>query len=309
MKAIRVHRNGGPEALVLEEAPTPHPGPGEVLVRVQAAGVTPAELGWSATRQTRTGAARTLAIPGHDLAGIVAGVGADVHDVSVGTPVFALTDFWRDGGGAEYAIARPNELAPKPRSLDYVQAAAVPLAALTAWQGLLDHAELSAEQMVLIHGAAGGVGVFAVQLARWIGAYVIATASPRNLDLVLSLGADEIIDHTRVRFEDVVHDVDVVFDTVGGDTLERSWRVLRKGGALVSIVETPSPEKAAALDVRAAFFIVEPNRERLARVGELIDAGKLRPVVGKVFSLADARRAYEGASAHGKHGKIVLKVT
>jgi NADPH:quinone reductase-like Zn-dependent oxidoreductase len=305
MKAIRVHRNGGPEALVVEEAPTPRPGPGEVLVRVQATGVTPSELGWSTTRQTPTGAVRALAIPGHDLAGIVAGVGADVRDVSIGTPVYALTDFTRDGAGAEYAIARPSELAPKPRTLDYVQAAAVPLAALTAWQGLLDHAELSAEQTVLIHGAAGGVGVFAVQLARWIGAYVIATASPRNLDLVLNLGADEIIDHTRVRFEDVVHDVDVVFDTVGRDTLERSWGVLRRGGTLVSIVEKPSPEKAAALDVRAAFFIVEPNRERLARVGELIDAGKLRPIVGKVFPLAEARQAYEESRSHGR---IVLRV-
>jgi NADPH:quinone reductase-like Zn-dependent oxidoreductase len=305
MKAIRVHRNGGPEALVVEEAPTPHPGPGEVLVRVQAAGVTPAELGWSTTRQTRSGAERPTPIPGHDLAGIVADVGPEVRDVAVGMPVFALTDFSRDGAGAEYAIARPSELAPKPRSLDYVQAAAVPLAALTAWQGLLDHAELSAEQSVLIHGAAGGVGVFAVQLARWTGAHVIATASPRNLDFLLELGADEIIDHTRVRFEDVVQDVDVVFDTVGRDTLARSWRVLKKGGTLVSIVERPSAEKAAALGVRAVFFIVEPNRERLARVGELIDAGKLRPVVGKVFPFAEARRAYEGAPPRGR---TVLKM-
>jgi len=305
MKAIRVHRNGGPEALVVEEAPTPHPGPGEVLVRVQAAGVTPDELGWSTTRRTRSGAERPLPIPGHDLAGIVADVGSEVRDVAVGMPVFALTDFSRDGAGAEYAIARPSELAPKPRTLDYVQAAAVPLAALTAWQGLLDHAELSAEQSVLIHGAAGGVGVFAVQLARWIGAYVIATASPRNLDLVLELGADEIVDHTRVRFEDVVQDVDVVFDTVGRDTLSRSWRVLKKGGTLVSIVERPSPETATALGVRAVFFIVEPSRERLARVGELIDAGKLRPVVGKVFPFAEARRAYEGAPSRGR---TVLKM-
>jgi NADPH:quinone reductase-like Zn-dependent oxidoreductase len=276
--------------------------------------VTGAELGWSATRQTPSGAARAFAIPGHDLAGIVADVGPEVRDVSVGAPVFALTDFSRDGAGAEYAIARPNELAPKPRSLDYVQAASVPLAALTAWQGLLDHGGLSAEQSVLIHGAAGGVGVLAVQLARWVGAYVIATASPRNLDLVLGLGADEIIDHTRVRFEEVVRDVDVVFDTVGGDTLERSFGVIKPGGILVSIVERPSAEKAAAHTIRAAFFIVEPSRERLSRVGELIDAGKLRPVVGKVFPLAEARQAYEDAGRPGKHGKrgtpgkIVLKV-
>jgi NADPH:quinone reductase-like Zn-dependent oxidoreductase len=308
MKAVRIHARGDAEQLFYEDAPQPQPAEGEVLVQVYATAVTPTELSWSTTWQTRTGADRHLPIPGHDLAGVVAEVGPGVTSVSVGEAVNALTDFHRDGAEAEYTIALPAELAPKPHSLDYVQAAAVPLSALTAWQALFIHAELSAGQRVLIHGASGGVGTLAVQLAHWAGAHVIGTASARNRDLVRQLGADECIDYTTECFEDVVHEVDVVLDTVGGETLERSLGVLRKGGMLVSIVGSPTAEQAAAHGVRATAFVVQPDRKQLIRIGELLDAGRIRPVIEAVMPLPQARQAYE--RQHGGHagGKVVLRV-
>ena len=246
MKAIRMHDRGSPDQLFYEDAPQPHPGQGEVLVRVYATGVIAPELSWSATYQSKAGCTRALPIPGHDLSGVVEEVGPGVNTIAVGSEVYALTAFDRDGAEAEYTIALPSELAPKPHTLNHVQAAAVPLTALTAWQALFDHAGLALGQTVLIHGAAGGVGVFAVQLARWVGAHVIATASARNRDFLRELGANQIIDYTTARFEDVVHNVDLVFDTVGGDTVERSWQVVKKGGVLVSVASPPSPEQAKA---------------------------------------------------------------
>jgi NADPH:quinone reductase-like Zn-dependent oxidoreductase len=308
MKAVRIHARGDPEQLFYEDAPQPQPAEGEVLVRVYATAVTPTELSWSTTWQTRTGADRHLPIPGHDLAGVVAEVGPGVTSLTAGEAVYALTDFHRDGAEAEYTIALPAELAPKPHSLDFVQVAAVPLPALTAWQALFTHAELSTGQRVLIHGASGGVGTLAVQLAHWVGAHVIGTASARNRDLVRRLGADEFIDYTTERFEDLVHEVDVVLDTVGGETLEHSWGVLRKGGMLVSIVGSPTAEQAAAHGVRAATFIVQPDREQLIHMGELLDTGRIRPVIEAVMPLAQARQVYE--RRHGGHatGKVVLRV-
>ena len=220
-----------------------------------------------------------------------------------------MLDYGRDGAEADYTIARPFELAPKPRTLDSVQAASVPLSALTAWQGLFEHANLVTGQTVLIHGGAGGVGVFAVQLARWAGAQVIATASVRNRDFLRDLGADEFIDYTTTRFEDVVHEVDFVFDAVGSDTLQRSWQVIKQGGVLVSTVSPPpSFENAKAHGVRPFWFAVEPNRDALIQIGTLIDAGHLRPIIDTVCPLAQARQAYEqGARGHTR-GKIVLRV-
>jgi NADPH:quinone reductase-like Zn-dependent oxidoreductase len=308
VKAIHIHGRGGPEHLVYEDAPQPHPGLGEVLVRVYAAGVIASELTWSATYQTNTGSIRSLPIPGHDLSGVVEEVGSGVTTISKGTAVYALTAFDRDGAEAEYTIALPGELAPKPRTLDYVEAAAVPLTALTAWQALFNHAGLVAGQTILIHGAAGGVGVFAVQLARWAGAQVIATASARNRDLLQKLGANQIIDYTTTRFEEVVHDADVVLDTVGGDTLERSYEVVKPGGVLVSVASPPSPERAKAHGVRSVWFVVEPSREQLIQIGDLIDARRIRPIIETVLPLSQARQAYEqGARGHTR-GKIVLRV-
>jgi NADPH:quinone reductase-like Zn-dependent oxidoreductase len=328
MKAIRIHGRGGPDHLVYEDAPQPGPGPGEVLVRVYAAGVIANELKWDETYQTKAGTPLTLPIPGRDLSGVVAEVGPGVPAVPAvpgvtsttltrGSEVYALLDYGRDGAQADYAVALPNELVLKPSTLDHVQAAAVPLSALTAWQALFDHAHLAAGQTVLIHGGAGGVGVFAVQLAHWAGARVITTTSARNRDFMreLGVGVNEIIDYTTTRFEEVVHDVDVVFDTVGGDTLERSGQVIKPGGVLVSIV-SPTPPTAEAKggrggggdDVRFVYFIVGPNPDELIQIGALIDAGHLRPIIDTVFPLAQARQAYEQAAKGHTRGKIVLRV-
>src|SRR3954451_3796087 len=247
MKAVRIHGRGGPDHLVYEDAPQPHPGPGEVLVRAYAAGIIATELNWDVTYQTTAGSPRALPIPGRDLSGVVEAVGPGAPTLVKGSEVYALLGYGRDGAQADYTIALPNELVPKPSTLDHVQAAAVPLSALTAWQALFDQGRLAAGQTVLIHGGAGGVGVFAVQLAHWAGAQVIATTSARNRDFLreLGVGANEIIDYSTTRFEEVVHNVDVVFDTVGGDALQRSWQVIKPGGVLVSIV-SPSPPAAAA---------------------------------------------------------------
>lgn len=306
MKAIRLHGRGGPDYLVYEEAPQPQPGPGEVLVRVAATAVIANELKWDETYQTASGVPRPLPIPGHDLSGVVAEIGPGVSDLAVGDAVYALLAFGRDGAEAEYAIALPDELAPKPRTLDNVQAAAVPLAGLTAWQALFTHADLSAGQTVLIHGAAGGVGTYAVQLARWAGARVIATASARQHDFLRELGAEEVVDYATTRFEDVVHDVDVVFDMVGGDTLARSWQVAKAGGMIVSVVSPRPTQQSPRDDVRFVWFIVEPNGEQLRQIGALLDAGRIRPIVAQVLPLAEARRAFEEAANGHARGKIVL---
>jgi NADPH:quinone reductase-like Zn-dependent oxidoreductase len=309
MKAIRIHGRGGPDHLVYEDVPQPHPAPGEVLVQVSATGIIVNELRWNETYETQAGGKRVLPIPGRDLSGVVVEVGPGVTAFSEGAEVYAMLDYGRDGAEADYTIALPGELAPKPRTLDAVQAAAVPLSALTAWQGLFAHANLVAGQTVLIHGGAGGVGVFAVQLARWAGAQVIATASARNRDFLRDLGADEFIDYTTTRFEDVVHDVDLVFDLVGGDTLQRSWPVIKRGGTLVSVVSPrPSFEEAKTYNVHAVWFVVEPNREQLIQIGAFIDAGKLRPIIDAVFPLSQARQAYEQGTKGHARGKIVLRV-
>lgn len=309
MKAIRLHGRGNPDQLVYEEAPEPRPGPGEVLIRVAASGIIVTELQWDITYQTLAGAPRPLPIPGHDLSGVVAEVSADVTGVAVGDAVYGMLGYGRDGADAEYAIALPSELAPKPHTLDDVQAAAVPLAALTAWQAFVLHAKVAPGQRVLIHGASGGVGTYAVQLAHWMGAEVLATAAARNAAFLRDLGADQVIDYATTRFEDVVHDVDVVLDLVGGDTLTRSWQVVREGGLLVSVVSPPPPDPSPRPEVRFVYFIVEPSGAQLRQIGGLLDAGQVRPIVDQVFPLAEARQAYD-AGIHGHpRGKIVLTIS
>jgi NADPH:quinone reductase-like Zn-dependent oxidoreductase len=303
MRAFRLYGPDDANRWVYEDAPTPEPGGGEVLIRVHAAGVITTEVSWAPTWTTRAGGPRTLpVIPGHEFSGEITALGPNVANLRVGDMVYGLNDWYRDGAQAECCVARAADLARKPARVDHVRAAATPISALTAWQGLFDRARLAPGERVLIHGAAGGVGVFAVQLARWRGARVIGTASAANLEYVRGLGADEIIDYRAARFEDVVRDVDVVFDAVGGETLDRSWKVLRTGGRLVTIVsvETPADERG-----RASFFIVEPNARQLDEVARLIDSGVIRPVVGKVFRLADARQAYRFKP---RRGKVVLQV-
>jgi NADPH:quinone reductase-like Zn-dependent oxidoreductase len=299
MKAAHLYQRTGPDRLRVEEHPKPVPADDEILVRVHAAGVTPTELMWVPTWTTRNGEPRALpVIPGHEFSGVVAAVGAKVTDVTVGIAVYGLNDWFRDGAQAEYCLAQPSDVATKPTSIDHVHAAAVPISALTAWQGLFDRAGPIAGQRVLIHGAAGGVGSMAVQLAHWKGATVIGTASKQNLDFVRSLGADQVIDYRTTQFEDAAKDLDVVFDTVGGDTLARSWQVLKPGGKLVTIAA--SEEGNNDLRIRDAFFIVEPNKSLLIEIGRLIDGGRLRPVVGAQFPLAQVQQAYEHKPVRGK---------
>jgi NADPH:quinone reductase-like Zn-dependent oxidoreductase len=300
MRAIRLHRRGGPEALVLDDTAAPRAGRGEVLIDVRAAGVTPSELGWAPTWTTKDGGPRPLpVIPGHEFSGIVRAVGPGVTDLSPGDAVYGMNDWFRDGAQAERCVARALDVAPKPRSVDHATAAVTPISALTAWQGLVDRARLEPGEHVLVHGGAGAVGSFAVQIARLCGARVSATVSAHNASLVRRLGADVAIDHRATRFEEVVREVDVVLDTVGGETLERSWGVLRPGGRLVTVAA--SAEQTTDARVRDAFFIVQASRAQLANVARLIDAGDLRALVGAVYDLAAARSAYETRPANGKN--------
>jgi NADPH:quinone reductase-like Zn-dependent oxidoreductase len=241
---------------------------------------------------------------------VVEAVGPNAVDAKVGDQVYALTDFWRDGAAAEYVAVNAADLAIKPANLNHTQAAAVPLAALTAWQALFDHAGLTAGQEILIHGATGGVGSFAVQLAHWRGAFVVGTARTDQLELAQQLGVDKVIDYTANRFEDAVRDADVVVDTVGGDTLERSWGVVRRGGVLVTIVTANAPaDMAERHSVRSVYFIVKPSRAELREITRLIEAGKVRPIIEATFPLERAKEAFEHGAAGHNHGKIVLQVT
>ena len=308
MKAVRIHEYGGPEVLRYEEAPRPVAGTGEILIRVHAAGVNPVD--W----KVRAGFAKDRLkykmpfIPGWDLSCDVEAVGPGVSRLRVGDEVYSRPDIARDGSYAEYIVVRESEVARKPQSIDHVQAAAVPLAALTAWQALFDGAKLSAGQTVLIHGAAGGVGSFAVQFAKMKGARVIGTASTKNHGYLRSLGADETIDYNTTRFEDVVQNVDVVLDTITGETADRSYPVIKKGGVYVSILMPPSQEKAAAHGVRAVHTFVQANEEQLSEIAKLVDSGKLKITIEKVFPLAEARAAQELNAQGHTRGKIVLRV-
>lgn len=312
MKAIRLHGRGGPEQLVCEDSPAPALEAGDALVRVQASSITGAELTWPPVHTAPDGSTRPFIIPGHEVSGVVEAVAPGVREVKAGDEVYALVDFGRVGGAAEYVAVRAADTAPKPSSLSHVEAAAVPLAGLTAWQALFNQAGLSEGQSVLIHGAAGGVGTYAVQFARLAGARVIGTARAKDEGLLRELGADEVIDYTATRFEDEVAGVDVVFDTVGGETLERSWRVLRRGGVLVTIASSeganPPDKRAAEFGVRGIFFIVRPDRGQLIEIARLIDGGKVRPVIGSVFPLAGAREAFGQGMGGGRPGKVVLRL-
>ncbi|HET7855964.1 MAG TPA: NADP-dependent oxidoreductase [Gaiellaceae bacterium] len=284
----------------MEQIETPRPRAGEALVEVHAAAITRDELEWPTDRLP--------AIPSYELSGVAAAVAPDVDTVAIGDPVYALTEFDRDGVAAEYAAVSAHVLAPKPAVLGHVESAAVPLAALSAWQGPFGHGGLEEGQRVLIHGAAGGVGHFATQLARRRGVYVIGTASTANVDRARTFGAHEVVDHTSTRFEDALDPVDLVFDTVGGALLERSPAIVRKGGRLVSVAEEP-PQRPPEAEVEAIYFVVEPNREQLVQLAGLVDGGELRPGIDSVFPLAEAGAAFERSMAAGKHGKVVLRVT
>lgn len=308
MKAVRIHEYGGPEVLRLEDAPMPVPAAGEVLIRVHAAGINPVDWKIREGRLRWRVEHRLPLILGWDVAGVIEVLGPGVTQFTIGDAVYARPDIGRDGGYAEYIAVRASEVALKPKSLDFIHAAAVPLAALTAWQALFDAAKLAAGQRILIHAGAGGVGSYAVQFAHWKGARVIATASARNADLVRSLGADQVIDYTQVRFEDEVRDLDAVFDTVGEEVQQRSWKVLKKGGILVSILALTVPDDAAARDLRSAYVFVQPNAAQLGQIAELIDGGHVKPVVETVLPLSEVRQAHILSQSRHARGKIVLRV-
>src|SRR5262249_13185016 len=259
MKAVRLHRQGGPEQLVYEDAPKPELGAGDALIRVHATGITPAELTYTETYTNCDGSARLPALPGHEVAGEVESVAARVEGGWLGQQGAAVRTCGRAGAAAEYVAVHAADLAPKPTTVDHAQAAAVPLSALTAWQAFFDHAQLAPGQRVLIHGAAGGVGSFSVQNPRWHGASRVWPTSSENRDFLLHLGANEVIDYRHAQFEQAVRDVDVVLDTIGGETRERSWQVLKPTGILVSL-PGPIPEsEGPAHGKRGVFFIVQPN--------------------------------------------------
>ena len=299
MRAVRLRRRGGPEALALEPIATPSPRVGEALVRVHAAAITRDELEWPVDRLP--------AIPSYELSGVVAALGQGVDSVAIGEPVYALIGFDRDGAAADYTAVPAALLAPKPRTLGHIESAAVPLAALSAWQGLFDHGGLREGQRVLIHGAAGGVGQFATQLARRRGAHVLGTASRPDHDLARGFGADEVLDGAVAGLAGAVEPVDLVFDTVGGERLEHSPTIVRDGGRIVSVAEEPS-ERVSRAPIEARYFVVEPDSAELVEIGRMIDRGELRVAIDSVFPLEDARAAFERSLATGKRGKVVLRV-
>src|SRR6266480_2980057 len=308
MKAVVIHEYGGPEVLKYEDVPRPEPKEDQILVRVIAAGVNPVDGLIRSGMFAKYEKAVFPMILGADIAGVVEKVGSEVTKFKAGDPVFAYASLKSGGGYAEYALTTEREAAPKPKVLTYVEAAAVPVVALTAWQALIDTAKLSAGQTVLIHGGSGGVGTFAIQIAKARGAKVIATASTANQDLLKKLGADVAIDYTKTRFEDVAKDVDVVLDSVGKDTLARSYGVVKKGGFIATLVAEPDQAELDKHGIRGAPISVKPNSDELMEITKLIEEKKIKPVVSQVLPLTEAVKAQEQAATHHTRGKIVLKV-
>jgi len=307
MKAIVINEYGDESVLNYTDVERLEAKEGEVLVKVYAAAVNPAD--W----KIRDGMGESFGfklplILGGDIAGIVEAVGVDVENFKQGDAVYGMTVSSLSGGYAEYAVAKADAIAPKPESINFEEAAAIPIAALTAWQAIFDLANLSSGQRILITGAAGGVGSMAVQLAKAKGAFVVGTASGKNEQYVRDLGADEFVDYTQQSFEAVVKDVDVVFDTVGGDTQERAFQTLKKGGFLVTSAQTPSEEKAKEFGVEAAFVFCKPNAGQLAEINRLIEEGKLKIHIETVLPLAEVKKAHQLSQSGRTRGKIVLQI-
>ena len=308
MKAVRIHSYGGSGVLAYENTPRPAPREGEILIRAHATTVNPFDIAVRNGYMTGYFNHSLPLILGTDVSGVVEEVGAGVTDFSPGDEVYTRAGVYQDGSYAEYVLASAADVTAKPKSLDHVQAAALPHVTLTAWQALYELADIQEGQTVLIHGAAGGVGHMAVQLARLRGAKVIGTASV-NYSQLEDLGVDEAINYTTTPFETVAHDVDVVFDIIGGETQERSWWTLKPGGILVSTVQPPAEEAAAAHGVRHGFVNTSPPiAQTLAEVARLADLGQLKPVVSTVLPLSEAQRAHQIIESGHTYGKIVLAV-
>lgn len=308
MKAVVLHAYGTPDVLHYEDVMMPTINSDEILIRVHSAGVSPFDAhvreGWYKESPNYL----LPIILGWELSGIVAEVGSDVSSFKKGDAVFAHPSVYRTGGAyAEYVAIKADEAAHKPASISHHEAAAASMNALTAWQALFDVAQLERGQRILIHAAAGGVGHLAVQLAKWKGAYVIGTASEKNKTFLLGLGIDEVIDYTRASFEKAVNNVDVVLDTVGGDTLMKSFSVLRKNGIAVSIVDFERIKEAPKFGVRGENVVVSPNAGELSQIAQLLDEGKLKPLISKVFPLTEAATAHGLVEAGHVNGKILLE--
>ena len=309
MKAIVVHEYGGPEVLHYEEAPRPQPNDNEVLIRVLAASVNPVDAAIRSGKYAEYFHTKLPLIPGMDAAGVIEKAGSKITALKGGDPVYAFFTLREEGGYAEFALAKEGEVARKPSSITYEEAAAVPAAGSTAWQALVDAAKLGAGQTVLIHGGSGGVGHFAIQIAKARGARVIATASTANQEFLKKLGVDQAIDYTATKFEDVVKDVDVVLDAVGGDTLRRSYSVVKKGGIIVTIAGEPDQAALDAHGIRGVSISAAPKSETFAELTRLIEDGKVKPVVTQVFPRAEVAKAQEQIATRHTRGKIILRVS
>ncbi|MFL6515409.1 MAG: NADP-dependent oxidoreductase [Chthoniobacterales bacterium] len=305
MKAIVVQQPGGPETLKVSDAPRPQAKEDEVLIRVAAAAVNPVD---AYIRAGRFGGGKTLFTPGMDVAGVIEATGANSHKFKAGDPVYAYLSFDEQGGYAEFCVAKESEVSLKPTNISFEQAAAVPLAGTTAWQALIDTAQLKSGQTVLIHGGSGGVGHLAIQIAKAKGAKVIATASTANQEMLKKLGVDQAIDYSKTKFEKVVKDVDVVLDVTRSDALIRSYGVVKKGGFIVTITGAPNPAELEKHGIRGGSLMAHPDSQVLEELTKLIEAGKITPVVSQVFPLAQADKAHEQIETRHTRGKIVLKV-
>src|SRR5438477_8669498 len=308
MKAIVIHEYGGPEVLKYEDVPRPEPKADQILIRVIAAGVNPVDGMIRSVMVAKDGNGAFTMVMGGDIAGGVERVGNKITKFKAGDPVFAYVSLDSGGGYAQYAVVPEGDAAPKPKSLTYVEAGAVPIVALTAWQALIDTAKLNAGQTVLIHGGSGGVGSFAIQIAKARGAKVIATASTANQDLLKQLGVDQPIDYTTTKFQNVVKDVDVVLNCVRADTLPASYGIVKKGGAIVSITGDPDPAECEKHALRCSGVMAHPDANVLDELRKLIEANKITPIVSQTFPLADAAKAHQQIETRHTRGKIVLRV-
>ncbi len=308
MKAVVIHSYGGPEVLKIEDVPRPVPKEDEILIRVIAASINPVDVAIRKGYLAELIGNKFPLIPGMDAAGVVEKAGLRIHKFKAGDPVYAFFTLAGEGGYAEFVVAKENEVALKPKRITYAQAAAVPAAASTAWQALVDTAKLSAGQTVLIHGGSGGVGHFAIQIAKARGAKVIATASTAHQDFLRQMGADVPIDYTKTKFEDVAKDMDVVLDMVGDETLKRSYGVVKRGGIIVSIADDVDQAALDAHGIRGVVFRSTPSANVLEELAGLIDAKKITPVLSQTFPMADVAKAQEQIATRHTRGKIVLKV-
>jgi NADPH:quinone reductase-like Zn-dependent oxidoreductase len=308
MKAVRAHTRGGPEALRYEDAPVPEVGASEVLVEVHAAAVTPGELAWDETWQSADGADRTPVIPSHEFSGVIAQVGGDVSSLTPGSQVYGLIDFNHDGAAAEFVSLPQEAVVPRPVRLSHVESAALPLAALTAWQALSDHARLQPGERAFIQGGAGGVGSLAVQFAKALGAEVTATASEDDEPLVKTLGADRVVRSVSAALSPGEPLFDVLLNTFGGPVPEESYGLVRPGGRLVTLAEPPDQSMTERHAIQGIFFIVASDRDELRRIADLAEQGELRTVIARTLPLADAAIAYGPPPAPRRPGKTVLVV-